>query len=147
MDFLAGQFSYVDFLNSFSRIPVMVGICRTVSLAASQFLYVDFGPVPFMDFLLYRLVRALVGRAVARYGAAAVRRCGTIEATVHDIFDGDDIQIAILDTTVNHMSEVFEFQFEPEFWGTWTAVSTPISWPVAPAWPAMCLDNIRSTAP
>ena len=50
-------------------------------------------------------------------GAAAVRRCGTIEATVHDIFDGDDIQIAILDTTVNHMSEVFEFQFEPDVLG------------------------------
>ena len=50
-------------------------------------------------------------------GAAAVRRSGTIEATVHDIFDGDDIQIAILDTTVNHMSEVFEFQFEPDVLG------------------------------
>ena len=50
-------------------------------------------------------------------GAAAVQRCGTIEATVHDIFDADDIQIAILDTTVNHMSEVFEFQFEPDVLG------------------------------
>ena len=50
-------------------------------------------------------------------GAAAVRRGGTIEATVHDIFDGDDIQIAVLDTTVNHMSEVFEFQFEPDVLG------------------------------
>ncbi len=50
-------------------------------------------------------------------GAAAVQRCGTIEATVHDIFDGDDVQIAILDTTVNHMSEVFEFQFEPDVLG------------------------------
>jgi len=50
-------------------------------------------------------------------GAAVVRRSGTIEATVHDIFDGDDIQIAILDTTVNHMSEVFEFQFEPDVLG------------------------------
>ncbi len=50
-------------------------------------------------------------------GAAAVQRCGTIEATVHDIFDADDIQIAILDTTVNHMPEVFEFQFEPDVLG------------------------------
>ena len=50
-------------------------------------------------------------------GAAAVRRCGTIEAEVHDIFNGDDIPIAILDTTVNHMSEVFEFQFEPDVLG------------------------------
>ena len=50
-------------------------------------------------------------------GAAAVRRCGTIEATVHDIFGSDDTLIAILDTTVNHMSEVFEFQFEPDILG------------------------------
>ncbi len=50
-------------------------------------------------------------------GAAAVRRSGTIVATVHDIFDGDDIRIAILDTTVNHMPEVFEFQFEPDVLG------------------------------
>ena len=50
-------------------------------------------------------------------GAAVVRRCGTIEATVHDIFASDDTLIAILDTTVNHMSEVFEFQFEPDVLG------------------------------
>ena len=50
-------------------------------------------------------------------GAAVVRRCGTIEATVHDIFGSDDTLIAILDTTVNHMSEVFEFQFEPDVLG------------------------------
>lgn len=50
-------------------------------------------------------------------GAAVVRRSGTIEATVHDVFDGDDLPIAVLDTTVNHMSEVFEFQFEPDVQG------------------------------
>lgn len=50
-------------------------------------------------------------------GAAAVRRAGTIEATVHDLIDGDDQQIAVLDTTVSHMSEVFEFQFEPDVLG------------------------------
>jgi len=50
-------------------------------------------------------------------GAAAVRRCGTIEATVHDIFSHDDALIAILDTTVNHMPEVFEFHFEPDILG------------------------------
>ena len=50
-------------------------------------------------------------------GAAAVQRCGTIEATVHDIFPSDDTLIAILDTTVNHMPEVFEFQFEPDVLG------------------------------
>ena len=47
-------------------------------------------------------------------GAALVRRAGTIVATVHDMLGGDDLQIAVLDTAVNHMPEVFEFQFEPD---------------------------------
>ena len=50
-------------------------------------------------------------------GAAMVRRAGMIEATVHDLFENDGMQIAILDTTVNHMAEVFEFQFEPDVLG------------------------------
>lgn len=50
-------------------------------------------------------------------GAAAVRRCGSVVATVHDIFEGDDCPIAVLDTTVNHMPEVLEFQFEPDVLG------------------------------
>ena len=50
-------------------------------------------------------------------GAAVVRRAGRIEATVWDIVPGDDLPIAVLDTTVNHMPEVFEFQFEPDVLG------------------------------
>jgi carboxynorspermidine decarboxylase len=50
-------------------------------------------------------------------GAAAVRRCGTIVSTVCDIFEGEDCQIAVLDTSVNHMPEVLEFQFEPDVLG------------------------------
>lgn len=50
-------------------------------------------------------------------GAAIARRAGTIEATVYDLIDGETSQIAILDTTVNHMPEVFEFQFEPDVRG------------------------------
>lgn len=50
-------------------------------------------------------------------GAALTRRAGIIEATVHDLFDSGGVQIAVLDTTVNHMAEVFEFQFEPDVLG------------------------------
>lgn len=50
-------------------------------------------------------------------GAALVRRAGTVEATVHDLFDGDGLPVAVLDTTVNHMAEVFEFEFEPDVLG------------------------------
>jgi carboxynorspermidine decarboxylase len=50
-------------------------------------------------------------------GAATVRRSGTIEATVHDLFESDGIQVAVLDTSVNHMPEILEFQFEPDVLG------------------------------
>ena len=50
-------------------------------------------------------------------GAALARRAGSIVATVHDLFESDGIQVAVLDTTVNHMAEVFEFQFEPDVLG------------------------------
>ncbi len=50
-------------------------------------------------------------------GASVVRRAATIEATVHDLFESGGAKVAILDATVNHMSEVFEFQFEPDVLG------------------------------
>ena len=50
-------------------------------------------------------------------GASIVRRAGSIVSSVLDIFDSGGKEIAILDTTVNHMPEVFEFQFEPDVAG------------------------------
>jgi carboxynorspermidine decarboxylase len=47
-------------------------------------------------------------------GAAIVRDAGYIVASVVDLFPSGGRQIAVLDTTVNHMPEVFEYQFEPE---------------------------------
>ena len=50
-------------------------------------------------------------------GAAIVRDAGYIVSTVLDIFISDGKQIAVLDTTVNHMPEVFEYQYEPDVMG------------------------------
>ncbi len=47
-------------------------------------------------------------------GAALVRKAGYLLATVLDIFDSDGKTIAVLDTTVNHMPEVFEYQYSPD---------------------------------
>lgn len=47
-------------------------------------------------------------------GSAIVRRSGSIVSTVLDIFTSDDKEVVILDTSINHMPEVFEYQFEPE---------------------------------
>lgn len=47
-------------------------------------------------------------------GAAFVRDSGYIVASVLDLFTSDGKEVAVLDTTVNHMPEVFEYQFRPE---------------------------------
>jgi len=50
-------------------------------------------------------------------GAALSRTAGQIVSTVLDVFESGDKQVAILDTTVNHMPEVFEYGFEPDVLG------------------------------
>lgn len=50
-------------------------------------------------------------------GAAIARRAGYLVASVVDLFDSGDRTIAVLDTSVNHMPEVFEYQFEPDVLG------------------------------
>ena len=50
-------------------------------------------------------------------GAAFVRESGFIVASVLDLFESDGKEVAVLDTTVNHMPEVFEYQFHPDVLG------------------------------
>ena len=50
-------------------------------------------------------------------GAAVVRDAGYLIASVLDVFGSDGKEIAVLDATVNHMPEVFEYQFEPDVAG------------------------------
>ena len=50
-------------------------------------------------------------------GAAFVRGSGYIVASVLDLFESDGKEVAVLDTTINHMPEVFEYQFRPEVLG------------------------------
>jgi carboxynorspermidine decarboxylase len=47
-------------------------------------------------------------------GAALVRKAGYLVASVIDMFRSGGRTIAVLDTTVNHVPEVFEYQFEPD---------------------------------
>ena len=47
-------------------------------------------------------------------GAGLVRSAGFLVASVLDIFEVDGDRIAVLDTTVNHMPEVFEFNYSPD---------------------------------
>ena len=50
-------------------------------------------------------------------GAALVRTAGSIVSSVIDLFESDGITVAVLDTTVNHMPEVLEYEFVPDVLG------------------------------
>ncbi len=50
-------------------------------------------------------------------GAAFVRSSGYLVATVIDLFRANGKSIAVLDTTVNHVPEVFEYQVAPDIMG------------------------------
>ena len=50
-------------------------------------------------------------------GAALVRSAGYLVASVIDMFEADGKMIAVLDTTVNHMPEVLEFDYQPDIVG------------------------------
>lgn len=47
-------------------------------------------------------------------GKAVAGEAGYIVSTVLDIFNSDGKDIAVVDTTVNHMPEVFEYQYKPD---------------------------------
>ena len=46
-------------------------------------------------------------------GKGIVGSAGFLVASVVDLFESDGKQIAVLDTTVNHLPEVFEYQYRP----------------------------------
>ena len=50
-------------------------------------------------------------------GASLIRQAGSFVASVIDLFNSGSQQIAILDTSINHMPEVFEYQFMPDVLG------------------------------
>jgi carboxynorspermidine decarboxylase len=51
-------------------------------------------------------------------GEAIVGNAGNIISSVVDLFDSGGKTLAILDTTVNHMPQVYEYQYRPEISGT-----------------------------
>ena len=65
------------------------------------------------------MIRERLGATVyLEPGAGLIRAAGFLVASVLDIFDVDGRNIAVLDTTVNHIPEVLEFDYKPEVYGT-----------------------------
>ena len=61
-----------------------------------------------------QMLRSRYGlRVFVEPGSAVVREAGYLVSTVLDVLCNDDRSIAILDTSINHMPEVFEYQYLP----------------------------------
>ncbi len=63
--------------------------------------------------LIKKLRKQYVDDVFVEPGKAIVGRAGYLVASVIDIFDSGNKKIAVLDTTVNHLPEVFEYQYSP----------------------------------
>ena len=50
-------------------------------------------------------------------GSGLIRAAGYFVASVLDLFQSGGVTVAVLDTTVNHMPEVFEYGFQPDVVG------------------------------
>lgn len=55
-----------------------------------------------------------INRIFFEPGKAIVGNTGYLACSVVDIFESDSKQIAVLDCSVNHLPEVFEYQYQPE---------------------------------
>jgi len=62
--------------------------------------------------------RVLADEVFVEPGAGLVRDAGLLVASVVDVFGRDGTQVAILDTSVNHLPEVLEFGYQPEVEGS-----------------------------
>ncbi len=65
---------------------------------------------------LYEAIGLLRHRGLTVFmepGSAIIRKAVSLVASVTDVFASDGKMIAVLDTTVNHMPEIFEYGFRP----------------------------------
>ena len=93
----SGRFDWVNFGGGylFEDVPTFEPLERSVALAE----------------------RTLSNEIFVEPGAGLVRAAGYLVASVIDSFARDSTQVAILDTSVNHLPEVLEFGYQPEIEG------------------------------
>jgi len=99
-----------------THIPSLLRQCRWINLGGGYLLEdnTDFSA-------FHEAVQILQNQydleVIIEPGAGVVRDTCFLVAQVVDLFESDGVQVAVLDTTVNHMPEVFEFQFSPDVAG------------------------------
>lgn len=98
------------------EIPGLLHQVKWINLGGGYLFGADIDLTP-----LYRAIGLLQDRyglaVFIEPGAAFIRSAGYIVATALDLFAHGDKTIAILDTTINHIPEALEFDFEPDVAG------------------------------
>ena len=100
------------------RIPGLLERAEWVNLGGG-YLFEDDGGEPGQN--LDDLCRTIDGlrsdfgvQVFIEPGSGLIRAAGYFVATVLDMFGSDGATVAVLDTSVNHMPEVFEYGFQPD---------------------------------
>jgi carboxynorspermidine decarboxylase len=95
-----------------AQLPQMVDEIEWVNLGGG-YLFQASNDLETLYAVIDRIQTAWGARVYLEPGKAVVDDAGLLVASVIDIFESDGKQIAVLDTSVNHLPEVFEYQRSP----------------------------------
>ena len=103
------------------RVPDLLRRVEWVNLGGGYLFEDDDGePCQDLDELCRTIDGLLSGYGVDVFiepGSGLIRAAGYFVASVLDIFQSEGAMVAVLDTSVNHMPEVFEYGFQPDVVG------------------------------
>jgi carboxynorspermidine decarboxylase len=99
-----------------THISSLLRQCRWINIGGGYLLEDNTNLSAFHD-AVHLLQNKYELEVIIEPGAGVVRDTCFLVAQVVDVFVSDGMQIAVLDTTVNHMPEVFEYQFSPDVIG------------------------------
>jgi carboxynorspermidine decarboxylase len=102
-----------------THIPSLVQQCRWMNMGGGYLLDNNTDLNPFHE-AIDILQSKYDLEVIIEPGAGVVRDACFLVAQVVDLFESEGVQLAVLDTTVNHMPEVFEYQFSPDVEGDTT---------------------------
>lgn len=98
------------------NIPGLLEQCQWINLGGGYLLDDNTDLFPFRE-AVQLLQNKYELDVIIEPGAGVVRDTCILVAQVVDLFESDRKQVAVLDTTVNHMPEVFEYQYIPDVVG------------------------------
>ena len=109
--------------NDYSELKQTIDhVCESLDSELEQMEWINLGGGYFIDDKeQLRELESIIKNVKDKYsldvfiepGKGLVGSAGFLVTSVVDLFESDSKQIAVLDTTVNHLPEVFEYQYRP----------------------------------